>query len=810
LSKVAQTIDLILSHCQIGSQLFFSLLQDQLTVLERYFGSTTSRVVIFEAIEKALQSMISLKTLFIKINESEMRENFIRTVSHRNSPRSSKLNTGSYSRSECPTSKQFPGQFPPKYVSTATVRDIPPFYNPRQTLPQSERLQKKGSAPNVCLLFSRGNSLIIKNKELFSTYIKTIANMLVRIRKHFIFDCFLDMFLLEPNFLRLTSIFSKAIFDEILFIQEKIKASVESTGIMEEEAETFRDPAAARRIAILSSDELKTYQCAKNVGPSDTDRGVLQGAAGILPGDDQRAEDLRPPEQEQGAEELFEEEDLRRDAQAGRALRCPDGTHSLSQGVLWQYLVSLNETMIKLAKNNRFQNIKEADNLSVNFNLMFNLFHSIFELVWMAYSTKIKDSEFHAEPLSSGFIRLCYLSFVKIYSYISNKEIIQINAKVIKKLGEDKNPELNAQPKEDPHAAKQSFPILLSKMYLKVVLAIAQNRNEQVKNVFFQFRVMEFLYKELDLEFEITQIRDRFMKVRQNVRESVSREHSPKKPETAINPIRLRSPPNETEQSNNQTNLLQKTVTSPTAKAISIKLGIPKLSLGGPGKLSIPEKKEADESNKLSEKQVNSPKLNMKGLRLGLPQTQSPKQNMFALDFSKMAQKEKMSDGGKEQPQMGLKMKPLNLGGLKQTQPIPIEKEAPKALVQKVGKLDLRGVGHLPQHEQPEQLDESSSEVQIQSSTDREQVVETKQAIVPRINLGFGTANLPIEQAPAMNIGEGSPNTDSSSEEVLIMNPYATPPPPAISKRRLGLPSEDPAHHSAFENRVRTGKARKR
>jgi hypothetical protein len=124
--------------------------------------------------------------------------------------------------------------------------------------------------------------------------------------------------------------------------------------------------------------------------------------------------------------------------------------------------------------------------------------------------------------------------------------------------------------------------------------------------------------------------------------------------------------------------------------------------------------------------------------------------------------------------------------------------------------LDLRGVGHLPQHEQPEQLDESSSEVQIQSSTDREQVVETKQAIVPRINLGFGTANLPIEQAPAMNIGEGSPNTDSSSEEVLIMNPYATPPPPAISKRRLGLPSEDPAHHSAFENRVRTGKARKR
>jgi hypothetical protein len=44
---------------------------------------------------------------------------------------------------------------------------------------------------------------------------------------------------------------------------------------------------------------------------------------------------------------------------------------------------------------------------------MFNLFHSIFELVSMAYSTKIRESEFHAEGLSSGFIRLCYLSFVK-------------------------------------------------------------------------------------------------------------------------------------------------------------------------------------------------------------------------------------------------------------------------------------------------------------------------------------------------------------------------------------------------------------
>lgn len=438
--------------------------------------------------------------------------------------------------------------------------------------------------------------------------------------------------------------------------------------------------------------------------------------------------------------------------------------------------MSLNETMIKLAKNNRFQNIKEAESLSINFNLMFNLFHSIFELVSMAYSTKIRESEFHAEGLSSGFIRLCYLSFVKIYSYISNKEIIQINAKVIKKLGEDKHPEHNAHGKEQSNAGKQSFPILLSKMYLKVVLAIAQNRNDHVKNVFFQFRVMEFLYKELDLEFEITQIRDRFMKVRQNVRDSVSRENSPKKPEKNHNPINQIGSPKET-------NLAPKTFTSPTAKAISIKLGIPKLSLGGPGKLTIPEKREEEDTSKVKDKQVGSPKLNIKGMRLG--QTQSPKQNIFALDFSKIAQKDKPVESMKESQLIAPKMKPLNLGALK---PNPIEKEAQKDKLglQKVGKLDLRGVGHLPQHEQPLNSDQSSSEVQIHSSSETEQIADNaKQAIVPKINLGFGAISQTPEQNQKMNIGEGSPQSDSSSEEILIMNPYSTPPPPAISKRKL-------------------------
>lgn len=177
----------------------------------------------------------------------------------------------------------------------------------------------------------------------------------------------------------------------------------------------------------------------------------------------------------------------------------------------------------------------------------------MFELLANALSVKFKHADFMGETMASYYIRLCYFNFVKIYSYISNSEIVKINQKVVKRLNDRTLPRDSAHlvvdidpfgvhgssqkgfkkqvkiQQEVGGRKKHSFPILLSKLYLKVVLNVALNRNEAAKSIFYQFRIMEFFYKEIDLEFEINQIKERFHKVRNNAKERVSRAASPKK-----------------------------------------------------------------------------------------------------------------------------------------------------------------------------------------------------------------------------------------------------------------------------------------
>lgn len=195
----------------------------------------------------------------------------------------------------------------------------------------------------------------------------------------------------------------------------------------------------------------------------------------------------------------------------------------------------------------------------------------MFDFLGTCFSLKTKSSAFLTESIANTYIRMCYFNFVKIYSHISNSEIVKINQKVVKKLNHEKHEQIElmesanktfsngfglnfssagksskfgksssknpnegfqkGKPGKGPeiNRHKHSFPILLSKMYLKVTLNIALNRNEAVKTIFYQFRVMEFFYKEIDLEFELSQIKERFLKIRKNVQERVSQANSPQK-----------------------------------------------------------------------------------------------------------------------------------------------------------------------------------------------------------------------------------------------------------------------------------------
>lgn len=85
--KIATTIDLILAYCPVNSQSFFPLLTDQFSILERFISTTSSRVIVCEAVEKILQSLISVKSVFIRLYDAEVKDLTLKSISHRASPR---------------------------------------------------------------------------------------------------------------------------------------------------------------------------------------------------------------------------------------------------------------------------------------------------------------------------------------------------------------------------------------------------------------------------------------------------------------------------------------------------------------------------------------------------------------------------------------------------------------------------------------------------------------------------------------------------------------------------------------------------
>ena len=87
LKKISMTIDMILAFCPVGSPLFFPLLTDQLTILERFLSTTSSKVIVSEVIEKILHSLKCLKSLFTRLYDTEVKDSIQRSISQRASPR---------------------------------------------------------------------------------------------------------------------------------------------------------------------------------------------------------------------------------------------------------------------------------------------------------------------------------------------------------------------------------------------------------------------------------------------------------------------------------------------------------------------------------------------------------------------------------------------------------------------------------------------------------------------------------------------------------------------------------------------------
>ena len=142
---------------------------------------------------------------------------------------------------------------------------------------------------------------------------------------------------------------------------------------------------------------------------------------------------------------------------------------------------------------------------------------------------------FRNEEFALYYIRMHYISFLKLYSNnqpFSKKEDYKLNATTGKSGSSLESPQ--------PSAYLKSC-LLLSKIHLKALFAYARNRTPDVTRKFFQFRILEFLTREIDLEYDITLRREKFIRMhkaeKKKITQKFQKEEVKVPPASAGNPV---------------------------------------------------------------------------------------------------------------------------------------------------------------------------------------------------------------------------------------------------------------------------------
>ena len=679
--KISSTLDMILRFCPIGGPLFFPIITDNLSTLESFLTSSSSRIIISEFLGQTLECLIHLKSVFMRLHDIELKDTYFKTVSHRNSPRRGILRE---ERLVYPTSAHGPSR------AAASVRDASGSLG-RQPTVLSERIGAGGVARlNLEVYFNKKQSVLFQQKEAFSLFLKIIAELQLRARGHSVIIVFSELFILDPHFDRLCVIFAKGLIQDHLQLVNTTQQTLQRSGLLDEESSEFAPDFDPSKLSPFTLQEQKLFLYIKQVLDYYKHQLIFCKLAIFQ----YRVNDKT---------NMFADirVGLKRQKIPG-ILKKISALFDPTTGPLWDLLNAQSELMSKLAKNSRFQTIKDVPTLAFNLNLIFNLFSGVVDLLATAFSVKCEYSDFLGDPFVSHYLRTCYFGFVKIYSYISNEEIVKINQKVMSRLNEDhdRNPN-NRQPDDsdeeigdqrgslspdffgriknqkekeriahdpnrhdkvfgpfsnsispDKHSKKKakksssSFPIQLSKIYLRVVLNMALNKNETIKNVFHQYRVMELLYKEVDLEFEASQIKERFLKVRDQAKKDKSRETSPVK--NSSRPSDNRGSANIGPSQNNS--------------QVQSGFGIPKLAIPQLGLTSGDGGQKLPPNFKLNLGSLK-PKETAPAVAPSIP-SPKPVGNMFALDFSKLAPR-----GQQVSSNSGLQLPVPTIAALKPEQP---------------------------------------------------------------------------------------------------------------------------------------------
>ena len=484
LLKYEKRLSWILNQVDMSSPYFYDMETEQLEILESYLYINTSKIVVFEVVDNIFELLLLVKKQLVELSSSflTVQGETNTTNTHMNSPNltAKAPRKGSIIRDLPTPSAPASSTNITNHILKSILKPNPSSRNvmhlelsPQKALDSTE---KDRGRPGTIIYSMFNNSFAYKHKALFMSYLGIISQLIVRSPKMDLYALFYDVYASNEGWAELVKLFTTSIFREIMVICDRHGDSNE---------------------VHLEKDQVHLFIYAKKAIEYYTSILVMCYTTIFKENLNSSLGDPAKKKKKNGLRKLL---------QSMLYLLKPSG------GLLSNY-ISMNTNINSVIISTRIQSLSNYNSVRLN------LFKAIYDFLKKAFSFNARFSCFLTDEIATFYIRYSYINFVKLYSHSSNSELNEINRKIVEvgnrvkgKVGPENfnenidriENEFNTQNFKGVNIELKTYQLHLSKLYMKVLLAIAKNRNDDIKHKFYQYRILEFFTREVDLEFDVS------------------------------------------------------------------------------------------------------------------------------------------------------------------------------------------------------------------------------------------------------------------------------------------------------------------
>jgi len=477
--KYSKKLRWVLNQMDMNSPFFYDIEIEQLSILEGFLRVNTSRIGTLEVVDNLFDTLLLVKKQIMELSVSFLSGGGTSTTNTRMATpnMTAKIQilssiTRDFPTSSAPTSTSNKANNILKSALRTNISSrsrvhqetSPQNSPPKETL---DRIDEDNKAESGGRNFSSKfmESFVYKHKELFITYLSILSKLITGTNKTEVYALMNEVFVSNSKWTKLVKLFTVSIFKEIMLLCEKVGEN-NATSLSKEHTNLF----------IYAKKILNYYTSILIMCNTMNSTENLQAVS-----NDPSKKKMRNV--------------IRRALEKMMFLVKPH------KGLLSKY-VAFNAGINSLIINPNIQSLS-------NYNLLrINLYSAIYDFMRKAFSFPDKLSCFLTDELSTFYIRFSYLNFVKIYSYSSNAELNEISKRMgdMSKMRETLNEELEGGERRDSSKfnAQRNYQSYLSKQYIKVLYSIANNRNDEIKQKFYYYGILEFFTREISLEFEVS------------------------------------------------------------------------------------------------------------------------------------------------------------------------------------------------------------------------------------------------------------------------------------------------------------------